>query len=122
MKTKEQLREEFYERWNKDYHDDDETFEGMFDGYWDTHDPDLVWDWIEENYVPKSEVNELETELSLMLEHFTGLSNTNYSAKQMIRDIEDETYDKDSLKDDIRSMLDGEDLVGSLRGYFDLED
>jgi hypothetical protein len=56
--------------------------------------------------------------------HFTNLSKTNYYAHTIIGLIEDSTYPKDAVQDDIRDILKNcptkKELIEELKTYFDL--
>jgi len=67
----------------------------------------------------------LMEQASKVYNHFTQLSKTNYFAETIINLIEDSTYPKDVVQDDIRDILesdmDKEELINELQKYFELE-
>ena len=66
----------------------------------------------------------LMQQASIVYCHFTNLSKTNYHAHTIISLIEDSTYPKDCVQEDVAEMIkdcsDKEELITELKKYFDL--
>jgi len=67
----------------------------------------------------------LMEQASKVYNHFTQLSKTNYFAETIINLIEDSTYPKDVVQDDIGNILESttdiQELIEELKNYFELE-
>ena len=66
----------------------------------------------------------LMEQASKVYNHFTNLSKTNYFAETIISLIEDSTYPKNCVRDDVKDILesdmDKEELIDELKEYFEL--
>lgn len=80
---------------------------------------------IEQVYKELDDYAFLMEQASKVYNHFTQLSKTNYFAETIINLIEDSTYPKDIVQDDIKDILesdmDKEELIDELKNYFELE-
>ncbi len=80
---------------------------------------------IEQVYKELDDYAFLMEQASKVYNHFTNLSKTNYFAETIINLIEESTYPKDVVQDDVKDILESttdiQELIDELKNYFELE-